>query len=79
MPATDHKTQLTTVAKVNGNGILLADFVFRTVFSEARGEPNMATQKSTAIFPIIDAASSTGNKAVTPAEAARTAIHAEMC
>jgi hypothetical protein len=59
---TDQRKQLTTVAKVKGSGMLLADFVCKTVFSEASGEPNMAMQKRTARFPMIEVGSRKGKR-----------------
>jgi len=61
-PTTDHNKQFKTVAKVNGRGMLLADFVFKTVCKAAKGDPNMATQKRTAIFPIHAAGSAKGDR-----------------
>ena len=55
-PSTLHKRQLVTAAKVNGNGIDLADLVAKTVLSAAKGLANMATHKTTPKLPTYRAA-----------------------
>jgi hypothetical protein len=60
-PVIDQRKQFAMVAKVNGSGMLLADFVFKTVLRAARGEPNSAMQNTTAACPIIAAGSLNGD------------------
>ena len=57
----------------------LADFVWITVFKEDRGDPNMAMQNKTAIFPKMLAASPTGKSVVAVTAVTKTAKQAEMC
>ena len=78
-PNTDQRKQFSTVAKVNGSGMLFADFVFKTTFKAAKGEPNMATQNRTATFPTIDAGSLKGERKTTKNVAAITMTFTFAC
>ena len=51
IPTTVHRKQLSTDASVKGSGMDSADFVETTVLRAARGDPNMATHKTTPKFP----------------------------
>lgn len=79
IPVIDHKKQLSTVAIVKGRGMLSADFVSRTFFTDASGLANSAMQKRTAIFPIRVVERCTGANVMRNRVAVITERHAVAC